>query len=223
MFQLLIAIKSNNKAKNEGVHDLIRGTWGQALRSKAVLKFFVAAETDGRSAHLYKSDEVAVDAPDHKEAAVFLTRAICQYVMSKNIDHVLVVDSTSCVFPNRIWIQHYEVADYAGDFDNWGDCGPQNFVGRGGGIEVMERCYSWAKNPGYFLSRNAAFEIANLFPKDSKYILGSNDDVWVGQILGPLAARGDIISMPLEKPVAVTTEDIKKTWEEETLDKTQGL
>src|SRR5216684_3596795 len=113
MFQLLVAVKSSNKAKNDGAHDLIRGTWGNAIRGKATLKFFVAAETNGRSAHLYKSDEIAVDAPDHNESAVFLTRAICQYVMSKNIDHVLIVNSDSCVFPNRIWIQHYEVADYA--------------------------------------------------------------------------------------------------------------
>lgn len=214
MFRLLVAVKSSNKAKNDGAHDLIRATWGQALRGKAILKFFVSQETDGRSAHLYKSDEIAVDAPDHKDAAVFMARAICQYVMSKNIDHVLVVDSTSCVFPNRIWIQNYEVADYAGDFDNWGDVGPQSFVGPGGAVEVMERCYSWAKNPGYFLSRNAAFELADLFPKVTKYVLGSNDDVWVGQILGPMAARGEIISMPMEKPVAVTTTDMEKTWKE---------
>jgi len=211
MFQLLVAVKSNNKAKNEGAHDLIRGTWGQALRGRAVLKFFVAAETDGRSAHLYKSDEVAVDVPDHKEAAVFMTRAICQYVASKTIDHVLIVDVNSCIYPERIWVQNYEVADYAGDFDNWGDVGPQSFVGPNGVVEVIERCYSWAKNPGYFLSRSAAFEIADLYPKVTKYILGSNDDVWVGQIMGAMAAQGGMLSMPLEKPVAEWNKALDKT------------
>jgi hypothetical protein len=213
MYQLLVAVKSNNRAKNDGTHNRIRGTWGQALRGKATLKFFVPAETNGRSAHLYSSDEIAVDAPDSPDAAVFLTRAICRYFMSKNMDHVLVVDSNSCVFPSRIWIQNYELADYAGDFDNWGDCGPQSFT-TSNVVEVMEKCYSWAKNPGYFLSRNAALEIADLFPKESKYILGRNDDVWVGQVLGPLAVRGGLISMPLERPVAVATTNLEETWKE---------
>lgn len=210
MFQLLVAVKSSNKAKNSGAHDLIRAAWGQALRGKAILKFFVEAESDGRSAHLYKSDEIAVSAPN----AVFMSRAICQYVAGKNIDHVLVTDLNSCVFPDRIWIQNYEIADYSGDFENWGGVGPRSFLGPAGSVEVMERCYSWARNPGYILSRSAAFEIADLWPVESKYISPQNDDVWIGQILGPMTAKGELISMPLEKPVAVMTTDIAKTWKE---------
>jgi hypothetical protein len=230
---LMIAVKSCAKDMERGCHDVIRATWGAALRG-AILKFFIGRETDGlegrviinnRTSYNFKSDEVALDCRDDYEGLVFKTRAICQYVIGKNIDHVMMVGTDCCVFPNRVLSSNFRVADYAGKFNGkWGDTGPREMLGPNGIKEVVERCYSWADGGGYFLSRCAAFEIAETFPKPNKYLVGSYEDFWVGQILGPLVARGDLISMPLADSVCLTPEDrscydpksgwMEKTWKE---------
>jgi Galactosyltransferase len=202
MNQLLVAVKSCHRDMDAGAHDAIRATWGQALRDKAHVKFFVGKETDGRTHRNYKGDEVVVDSPDHYEGLVWKTRAICQYVVGKAIDHVLMVDTDCCVSPKKLEKAHYAVADYAGIFNGgWGIVGPREVMGLNGVPEVIEKCYSWASGAGYFLSRRAAFEIADASPKASKYIIGSYEDLWVGQVLGPLCASGEMFSIQLDERV----------------------
>lgn len=207
MSQLFVAIKSSKAAFEAGAHDRVRGSWGLAFRGKAFLKFFIGQQTDGlegrvvmgsRNSYNYKSDELALDVPDGLEGSVYKTRAICQFVMSKNIDHTLIVDVNSKVFVDRVWESNYEVADYAGKFNGtWGEVGPREIVGKNGVTEYVERCYPWAEN-GYFLSRRGAAEIADIFPEPNKFLLGNYDEYWVGQMLGPMAAAGDLLSMPIQ-------------------------
>lgn len=205
---LLVAVKSSAAEMEAGVHDVIRATqWYQATRGKATIKFFIGQQTDGmegrvivgsRKSYNYKSDELSLDVADYAAGAVFKTRAIAQYAVSKNIDHVLMVNTQSDVLPEKVWASHYKVADYSGIFDGgWGQVGPREIGGH-----VMERCYSWASGrAGYFLSRRAAFEIADASVRVEQYILGSQDDLWVGQILGPICASGDLFSIQLDEPV----------------------
>ncbi|SRR5258708_6396587 len=205
---LLVAVKSSTAEMESGVHDEVRATqWYQAMRGKAVVKFFIGQQTDGmegrvvigsRKSYNYKSDELALDVADHAAGAVFKTRAIAQYAVGKNIDHVLMVNTQSDVLPERVWASHYKVADYSGIFDGgWGQMGPRDISGH-----VMERCYSWAiGSTGYFLSRRAAYEIADAAVRVEQYIVGSRDDLWVGQILGPICASGDLFSIQLDEPV----------------------
>jgi len=203
MSQLLIAVKSCLKDLDRGCHDAIRGTWGQAFRGKAIVKFFVGAETDGKTSRNYKSDEFVVDAPDGYNGLVFKTRAICQYMIGKNLDNVLLVDTDCCVYPKKVFNAGYEMVDYTGRFNGeFGGVGPRDVVGKAGNTETIDRCYSWASGAGYFLSRRAAFEIAETFPREQDYIAGSYEDLWVGQVLGPLVAKGELISLPLAEPVA---------------------
>lgn len=199
---LMIAVKSCNRDLDRGCHATIRETWGAAFKGLAHVKFFVGAETDGRTARIYKSDEVVLDVPDHYEGLVFKTRGIAQYMLGKNIDHALLVDTDCCVFPEKVFKSGFQVADYAGIFNGgWGNVGPREINGKNGTTEMIERCHSWATGAGYFISRAAAFELADVFPNEGKYIVGSNEDLWVGQILGPIAAQGHLFSMQLEAPV----------------------
>lgn len=206
MPQLLVAVKSSAAELEGGVHDAIRASsWYQAMRGRALVKFFIGQQTDGmagrvvigsRISYNFKSDELALDVADHPAGSVLKTRAITQFVVSKNIDHVLMVDTKTTVLPDKVWASHYAVADYSGIFDGgWGQVGPREVSGK-----VIERCYSWAAG-GYFLSRRAAYEVADAAARISQYIVGTNDDIWVGQILGPLCARGDLFSIQLDEPV----------------------
>ena len=73
-----------------GYHDIIRGTWGQALRGKAHVRFFIGhTATDYFMAHpkanarQLRSDETEVDAADDYHSLPFKTRAICQWALAK--------------------------------------------------------------------------------------------------------------------------------------------
>ncbi len=208
MSQLLVAIKSSAAEMEAGAHDKIRGTdWYKTMRGRSLVRFFIGQQTDGmegrvivgsRKRYNFKSDELALDIADHPAGAVFKTRAIAQYAVGKNIDHILMVDTSSTVIPEKVWASHYKIADYSGIFDGgWGQRESREVSGH-----VIERCYSWASGKaGYFLSQRAAFEIADASVRVNQYIVGTNDDLWVGQILGPLCANGDLFSIQLDESV----------------------
>lgn len=208
MPQLLIAVKSSAPERAAGVHEKIRGTsWYQQMRSKALVRFFIGQETDGtgnrvivgnRVSYNFKSDELALDVPDHANGAVYKTRGIARYAVGKNIDHVLMVNTSSVVLPERVWASHYKVADYSGIFDGgWGQVGLRDISG-----QAVERCYSWAiGKAGYFLSARAAYEVADASLRVKEYIVGSNDDFWVGQVLGPICDSGNLFSIQLDESV----------------------
>lgn len=192
---LLVAVKSSYDDMKNGRHDAIRASWGRSLQGQAHVKFFMGREITSydrsvsstpRNSYNPKSDEVILDC---REGAVYKTRAICQYIISKAVDHVLIVNNTAIVYPDKILSSNYRVADYAGTFEeNWAETGSR---------------YSWAKgNSGYFLSRRAAMEVAETSPRAALYGDSKNDDMWVGQVLGPICSTGEFISTPLDESVA---------------------
>lgn len=208
--QLIIAVKSNFGALEAGAHDVIRGTWGQALRGQAQVKFFLgrsSSEMGGISRSLLstpqnsynsKSDEVILDCPDDRDSLVWKTRAICKWFVDKAASHILLVDNDCVVYPDGLWKSGFQNVDYMGNFHgSFGYIAPRELPGPGGGNVLIHDCYPWASGEGYFLSKAAATVIAEKTPIQSRYIMGSYEDFWVGQILGPLVQTGNLSSEPI--------------------------
>lgn len=215
MNNLIVAVKSSFAELQAGAHDVIRATWGQALRGRAQVKFFLgrkSQEIAGAQRSLHptwensyspKSDEAILEVPDDFNNLVWKTRGICQWAMDRRFDHLLIVNTRTIVYPKKLWTSNYPIADYAGTFNGvYGDVGPCEVGGT-----LVDDCYSWASGP-YFLSRKATMVIADKTPIQARYVKGSADDFWVGQILGPLAAKGDLLSVPLDEAVAEQGNDL---------------
>jgi hypothetical protein len=191
---LLVAVKSCLADLDRGFHDVIRATWGQQLRGKAHLKFFVGAERDGKTSRVYKSDEVAVDVADDYNSLPSKTRAICQWAFSKAIDHVFLADTDTYVKVNQLLTCGYQRYDYTGKISKpIGETFPYDAIDRRGVVTHIPECYPWASGGfGYFLSRDAMCVIADTFP--SGYWA---EDLFVGQTLGKELAKGDMIALDL--------------------------
>lgn len=212
MSQLLVAVKSSFPELI--LHDEVRGMWAHPMRGKAQVKFFLGRPTQElggviksviptmENSYSPKSDEVILDCVDTPGARVWKTRAICQWAIDKLVNHILFVNIDQRVIPEKVWASNFGTVDYSGVFQGpWGDVGPREVDGLNGTTEMIERCYSWASG-AFFLSKAAAFEVAEAFPNTAKYGgNAANDDLWVGQIIGPLVAKGDFTSMPLDESV----------------------
>jgi hypothetical protein len=197
---LLIAVKSCRADLDRGCHDVIRATWGQALRGKAMVRFFVGhTGTDYFMAHpradsrSFMSDEVVVDAADDYHALPHKTRAICHWATTKNVSHILICDTDTYVKAGKVLTCGYERYDYTGKITRpFGETFPYDAVDRNGVVEHIPECHPWASGGfGYFLSKRAAFEIADSFPDTWA------EDLWVGQVLGPEIAKGNMSALDL--------------------------
>jgi hypothetical protein len=210
--KLIIAVKSSFQDLEEGKHDLIRGSWGNALRGRAQIKFFLGRPTSeiggiskslqptSHNSYSPKNDEVIVDCGDDEQSRVWKTRAICKWVVDKMVTHVLMVDADCQIFPPAVWSCGFEVADYAGHFDaEPGSITPREMIGPGGGTVLVHDSYSWADGAAYFLSKRAAVIIADKVPIQASYIMGAYEDFWVGQILGPSIQSGRLLSSSIKK------------------------
>ena len=197
---LLIAVKSCRADLDRGCHDVIRSTWGLALRGKAMVRFFVGhTASDYFMAHpkadarTFSNDEVVADAPDDYQSLPHKTRAICGWAITKNVSHVFLCDNDTYVNAAKLLSCGYEGYDYVGKIDKpLGETFPYDAVDRNGIMEHIPFCYPWASGGfGYFLSRNAAFEVADSYPKTWA------EDLWVGQVLGREIAKGNMSARSL--------------------------
>src|SRR5579863_2627541 len=126
---LVVAVKSNFNALEAGVHDQIRGTWGQALRGRGEVKFFLGRPTmeiggAAKSVHPTwensynpKSDEVILECQDGYESLVWKTRAICKWMTDRVISHLMIVHPAAKVNVGRVFSSNYQFVDYAGNFN----------------------------------------------------------------------------------------------------------
>jgi galactosyltransferase len=200
MAQLLVAVKSCRQDMDRGYHDIIRGTWGQALRGKALLRFFVGhtggdyfmAHPRATARHL-QSDEVEVDSADDYNSLPFKTRAICHWATTKVINNIFLCDTDTYVNVPKLLSCGYERYDYVGKIGPLlGETFPYEAVDRNKVSEFIPACYSWASGGyGYFLSKNATWLISDTFPKHWA------EDLWVGQVLGPEIAKGNMFGLDL--------------------------
>jgi hypothetical protein len=217
MMKPIIAVKSNFPALEAGLHDKIRTTWGQGLYDRAEIRFFLGRPTQeiaglsksvhptAQNSYIPRKDEVILECPDGNDGLVWKTRAICKWFVDKMASHILLVNSESVVYPHLLLKSGFQISDYTGRFNGErSSIGPRDIVGPGGHNVFVHDCYSWARGEGYFLSKQAAMIIAAKTPIQSEYILGSYEDFWVGQTLGPYIQMGTLLSEPLHvNPVEV--------------------
>ena len=183
---LVIAVKSCQKDLEAGAHNVIRSTWGADAKGTGIdVRFFVGASNTPK----YEQDEVHVKCDDSYIALPYKTREICRWVMGKKVDYLLLCDTDTYLMIKYVLTSGFEKWDYFGSFRCWAPREIRRYehADPNGVSEIIEQCFSYASGGrGYFLSRAAASEIADTTPTSWC------EDVWVGQVLGPLIAENKL-------------------------------
>lgn len=174
----LFALKSCMADKLKGCHDTIRQTWGQDVSD---LRFFVGREGSFSS---LESDEVSLLCPDDYDSLPFKTKAIAEWTLEHDYSFIFLCDVDTFLIPRLLLQVPYKNYDYSGRFGLYKPGVPFNYRDHRG---FYPNCYPWTSGGlGYFLSRKAVTDVANSFP----HVWA--EDMWVGQVLGPMIPCGDI-------------------------------
>lgn len=184
MTKLLIGVKSCQRDKDLGFHDLIRATWGKDAKALGVdVRFFV-----GASMNKYESDEVHLKCADDYNSLAFKTREICRWAGGKVLDYIFLADTDTFLIPKLMLKSGFENYDYAGKISRpFGVPFKYEHTGREGQKEIHQRAFPWASGGfGYFLSKRALSEVAYGFPSSEC------EDLWVGQVMGALYTEAKI-------------------------------
>jgi hypothetical protein len=196
MGQLLVAVKSCHRDRKAGFHDAIRGTWGKEFGPGAVVKFFMGKNPDEREGSPLKNDEVVLDCLDDYMSLPFKTREICGWQRSRLLDYTFLCDCDTIVQAKKLLALPYKSLDYGGYFR--GDDDLSQTFRYEDHIGVYPECHHWASGGlGYFLSKDAANEVADVFPGYWA------EDLFVGQVIGPLAQKGILRTERLDMMSAV--------------------
>lgn len=188
--KIMVCVKSCLRDFESGIHDVVRGTWGNKLRDFGIsTKFFVGKPTDVRRAYKLQSDEIMVDVPDDYMGLAYKGRAICRWARGKVLDYIFICDLDTFIYAKR-FVAYKLVDDYAGKL--WKPNSPYNALTPNGEPEIHNPCYPYASGGfGYFLSQKAYDEVADAF------VMSWAEDLSVGQVLGPFVdgkelTRGNI-------------------------------
>jgi Galactosyltransferase len=184
--RLLIAVKSCQKDKQEGVHQAIRETWGRNLPRGVDLLFFVGGE---KAPNNLEKDEIYLPVSDsywEMQPKVFATM---QYALEKDYDFCCSSDTDAYFEFLKLMSSGFEQYDYSG--------GPI-------GGEGIDRAYSGRRIPDFdnvlispfygYLSGHAYI----LSKKALKIVISSpakfpiSEDLWTGQVLGPFIISGEL-------------------------------
>lgn len=185
--KLAVCVKSCHEHREAGYHEIIRGTWGKDAKALGIeVKFFIGAIENKH--YKLESDEIALKCPDDYQSLPYKTRRICEWAGSKILTHVFLCDTDTFLVPRLMLTSGYQGFDYAGRFGgNISEPFKYHATDRTGQTQHFDKCYPWASGGyGYFLSLNATREVAYEYP------MTWAEDLWVGQVLGPLAAEGAI-------------------------------
>ena len=196
----IVCVRSCLKDLERGSHDVIRGTWGNALRAHGIsVKFFVGQSEDKRRVYRFQADETMLDAKDDLPSLSYKVRSICRWATSKLVGHLYICDVDTFIYANNFAKFNYELYDYAGLMLGNDEPGAvyryvAKNVGGTGVDEVHDNCYQWASGGnGYFLSQAAFDEVSGAS------VTSVCDDLWVGQVLGPFVAKHEIKSANIPK------------------------
>ena len=189
--KLLICVKSCQADQDRGLHDAIRATWGKDAKALGIdVRFFV-----GASFTTHQSDEIHLKCDDDYNSLPFKTREICRWANGKTFSHVFLCDTDTAVSPRKLLASGFEKFDYAGKIDRTlGVTFRYESVSRDGLRETLTRCYPWASGGyGYSLSRQAFTTVTQEYPTTWA------EDLWVGQVLGPMIAAGDMTALNMPR------------------------
>ena len=185
LMSLLIAVKSCHRDRRMGLHDALRSTWVRDLPPNVTTRFFMGNNPDTREGTNLPKDEIALDVGDSYADLPFKTREITKWMVGRIFDYVFFCDNDTIVkSAKELLTIPYWKADYTGYFGRNEDNLAQQFFYKDHTGDYPE-CWPWASGGyGYFLSREAAGHVADTYPKVWA------EDMYVGQVIGPLAAQG---------------------------------
>lgn len=183
--KILLAVASCARDCGNGFNQAIRDTWGQDVEG-ADLRFFTGA---GGGA----SDEVALDCRDGYLGLPEKTWALARWALTQGYSHVFKCDTDTFVRPAEMLASDFHRYDYVGTFN-----GPLG-VARA----VYGRCYAWASGgSGYWLSSRALELVAAGRPGPLSVcprLRTPAEDLWVGQLMGPSLALGELTALHDER------------------------
>jgi hypothetical protein len=175
-----------------GDHEVIRLTWGKTAKAAKVdVRFFVGTDPAFNHITRYEEDEVLLKANDDYMHLPFKTREICRWLNGKVYDYAFLCDTDTYVWIKQLLQSPFEKYDCLGFFHRKiGHTFKYEDVDCEGVKQYYERCYSWPSGGfGYTLSKKAIAAICVAYPNIWA------EDMWVGQVLGPLQALGQITEM----------------------------
>jgi hypothetical protein len=107
---------------------------------------------------------------------------------NKLYTHMFLCDNDTFLVPRLMLQSGFVGYDYVGRFgENISRPFKYDATDRHGVTQHFDRCYPWASGGyGYFLTKRAAAEVALEYP------FTWAEDLWVGQVLGPMAAVGEM-------------------------------
>lgn len=190
--KLLIAVKSCQHDLERGDHEVIRQTWGKDAEALGIdVRFFIGRPLVGASEKPHLPDEIRVNCDDDYHSLPYKTREICRWATV--YDHIFLCDTDTCVWPKKLLSCGFESYDYVGQITKpFGQTFYYNAPNRDGVPEIHNSCYGWASGGiGYFLSRKAVLKMINEIASSWA------EDLWVGQVLGPLIAKGEMRGLNL--------------------------
>ena len=188
MNRILIAVKSCFADRDGGFHDPIRKTWGSNLLPNVDLRFCVGDDKKDVPRPL-SSDEIFVEASDDYHSLPWKTKAILEwFLFYGRHNYIFLCDTDSYVMLPKLTTCGFENYDYMGvNTWPWGETRAYDAPNRDGVVTHIPNCFGWASGGfGYFLSRKAAEFVA----KETPQIWA--EDMFVGQVLGPLIKKGEI-------------------------------
>jgi len=211
--RILFAVNSWDHDAKRGCHQAIRETWGKDV-APADLRFFVPRTQN----HCLLADEVFVDVPRDYDYVSREILEILRWSLQERYDFTVLVSNDVFVLPQKILKCGFETSDYSGFFHEpnvpLGSVIPYPYkcmfnTAEGYGIE--RNLYNWADGgDGRIFSRKAAEAIVQNSEAAAYWFAA--DDIFIGQVLGPLIQLGEISawSMGLHKDAAIP--DNGMTW-----------
>ena len=179
--RILVAVKSCHRDISNGCNIAVRETWGKDLPKCCDLKFFVG---NGDSKLL--PDEVRIYCPDDFYHLPDKMRGILNWFLGRpEYDYIFLFDTDTYVIVNRWMRTRFWRHDYTGFFTPNHDIGRQyeSMVDNRG--QKISPFYAYASAHACGLSRKAARPIVQHDPDHWA------DDLWLGQILGPMIGPYD--------------------------------
>lgn len=196
MDRLLIAVKSCRRDADRGYHDIIRKTWGRDVVGADVLYFMGrdGGDCSVKDFQYHKEDEVKLyHALDDYDSLPYKTKEILRFSLAIGYDFTFLCDTDTFVIPSRLLSCGYERYDISGRFGQTPELGTTFRYNDGRG-NVIDPCHPWPSGGvGYFLSRAAAEVISDLTPTSWA------EDLWVGQVMGPLIQSGKMSGKDLDE------------------------
>jgi hypothetical protein len=181
---LLFAVKSCQADRMRGDHQVIRDTWGRDIKD-GDLRFFVGGRIpDGEQ----RADEVGLNCADDYHSLPYKTREILRWSVTQGYDRTFLCDTDTYVIPSKLMKTDFQKFDYFGvNGRELGVTFPYHAPDRDGNRWFLPHCYPWASGGfGYSLTKKASLFIVNSEPNIWA------EDLWVGQIMGPLYKTGQI-------------------------------